>query len=332
MGKKTEEDALEEDVIQQETSSEEEELSYDDEFDKMYGSGEEEEEGDQESTEEEEEEPEEEAAEEEEEQEATPEEKPPVKQEPNDPYKWINDLPEEVREQAKSLRHAAESHHGRAAAFQRRSEELQAELDRNRRQTQPAEPQGKPEESAAPELPKEFEKLKEDFPEFAEAVDAIRAYDRQQWDNRIKEQLEPLNQMKNVQAREAFNRAVTTEAEEIFKTKETGVTWSDIVNGDDFRAWLSDQPKSVQQAARTPDPAEAVYVLRRYEDDYQRAVKAMDTETTEAQTQKSHKADTVQQKRSKRQAAAVGPGSKPAPVDSAGGGGDYEDEFNRQWG
>lgn len=252
----------------------------------------------------------------------------------DDPYSWINSLPDEVKEQAEALKHRAQSDQGRVAAYNRRVNDLQAEVDRMKpRQPQTAE-QARSPAPAASELPEEFKKLKEDFPEFADAVEAIRAHDREQFRAELSEKLQPLEAERTTARRSNFKQAVTTAAEDIFDTQNTGVVWEDVVQGEDFRAWLSMQPKSVQHAATIPDAEEAIYVLRSYERDYQAEL----ARTAPAKAQPVQQeapaptADKVQARRQKRQERSVGVKSRPIISDPNSEGGDYEAEFNRRWG
>lgn len=256
----------------------------------------------------------------------------------DDPYSWIEALPDEVKEQAKALKHSALSDQGRVAAYNRRVRDLQDEIDRMKTRPASSTAAEAPEpSSAAPELPEKFKQLKEDFPEFADAVEAIRQYDRELWNQELTEKLTPFEQERTVAKRSAFDAAVTKEAEAIFNTEETGVHWQDVVEGEDFRAWLADQPNSVKRAAVTPDASEAVYVLRQYERDYQAAIADLDSNQNEQipvqKEEPSHsKADAIQTRRKQRKQTGVTPGSKPIQSDPDAQGGDYEAEFNRTWG
>lgn len=338
--------AVQEEVeeIEQEASSEEEQ-SYDDAFDAQWGK---ESPGkaapSEPSSSDEEEEDEEQLAEEEEgsgqdDHKDEPELAQPVTPAASaDPYAWINSLPEEVQEQAKALRNQANSHQGRATAFQRRVNELTDELRRleNARAEAPADQARQAPESAAPEQLKKLERLKEDFPEFAEALQEVISVERKEVERRLKESFKPLEEERARKRSEEFNRVVEEEAAKIFHTNETGLHWKAVVEGDDFRAWLDMQPKSVQQAARTPDANEAVFVLRRYEDDYQRAVKEMglDNQGKESQgtvSEEVSRAEELKRKRKQRQATSTAPGSKPAEGGRDSHGGDYEAEFNSMW-
>lgn len=259
----------------------------------------------------------------------------------DDPYAWIEDLPEEQRAKAELLKHAAESDKGRVSAYNRRLSQLQQEVDRLR--VRPSKTAGQEdqdssgESAAAPELPEEFKQLKEDFPEFAEAVDAIRKYDRTAFDKIVADRLQPLEEARAVDRRKSFVDQVSDGAEEIFDTKETGIDWRDITKSENFLSWLEQQPRSVQIAAATPDAKEALNVLVRYEDDYQRSITSNEDTTTtqdqEEQPTKPNKADEIKHKRTQRKKSGVSSGSKPAPGDGgSGGGGDYEAEFNATWG
>ena len=96
------------------TEVQEEEKSYDDAFDDMW---EDSEEGPKLE------------AQEEEVPEETPEEVP-QQAAPDDPYAWIEGLPEEQRGMAERLRHEALSDRGRVSALTRKNNEITAELAR----------------------------------------------------------------------------------------------------------------------------------------------------------------------------------------------------------
>lgn len=258
----------------------------------------------------------------------------------SDPYAWIDSLPEEVKEQARALRNQASSHQGRATAFQRRVSELQEDLRRLEaaRKVEPADRKPQATESAAQVAhSKKLEALKEDFPEFAEALEEVRSAERQEVERRLQEALKPLEEDRARKRVTEFEQAVTAEAERIFNTPETGVHWKDIVAGADFRAWLDMQPKSVQQAARTPDVSEAVFVLRRYEDDYQRAVKELGLDKSSKETaapvsNEAARAEELKRKRKQRQVTSTAPGSRPADGGKHDVSGDYEEMFDAMWG
>lgn len=257
-------------------------------------------------------------------------------------FAWIDELPEEVRAEAIRLRNEAKAHQGRAATFQNRASNLQYELDRMKSRSAQTAAQSPDKSlasaSAAQELPKEWKQLQEDFPEFASAVEAIRESDRLAFQQQLQEKIEPLENMSRAQDRQRFTNEVSAAAAEIFDTENTGVFWTDVVASDDFRAWLDMQPPSVQQAAVTPDTRDAIYVLQRYEKDYQEAVARMygqseqGTDAGNSPKDQPSKADEVRAKRQKQKAASVAPGSKPAPSESSNVSGDYEAQFNAMWG
>lgn len=308
---------------------EDDSLSYDDEFNAIWGTGSakevEAEEGPEEVEDVEDEVPE-------------PSEDPapsPAPAAPTDPYAWISALPEEVRKQAESLRHSAESHQGRAVAFQRRLQDAQEQLDKYSRQVPPAEEKGgKPDEPAAPEPP-EWAKLKEDFPEFAEAVDAIRAQDRQRHEALIKEALSPIEQERHQRALREFQDNVTRGARNLFAADDAEFTWSDVkdvVDSDDFRAWLDMQPPPIQAAASTPNADSALYVLKQYHRDYHDAVALMQDQEATPSNPPTSKADKVRQSRQKRLNKSNVPPPKAADHNPDEVAGDYEAMFNARWG
>lgn len=255
----------------------------------------------------------------------------------NDEYSWIDSLPDEVKDEAERLKHSAESDRGRISAYNRQLRDLREELDRmkSRPAAPPAATAATATAPAVHELPEKFKQLKEDFPEFAEAVDSLREYDRIEFEKQLEAKLQPLEQGRVRQQQHDFNSAVDEAAQEIFNTNETGTDWRDIVQGEDFTAWLRMQPRSVQEAATKPDASEAINVLTRYESDYQAAIANLEREKTKDVSEKnnqSNEADKLKAERAKRKKRSVAPGSKPIISDPNAEGGDYEAEFNARWG
>lgn len=248
---------------------------------------------------------------------------------PDDPYSWIAALPDAVKEQAERLKHSALSDKGRVSAYNRELETLRRELEAAKNSTRaPVPATQSPSVSAAPELSAKFKQLKEDFPEFAEAVEELRELDRVQIESRITAALSPVTQITAQKARDDFERQVTASAEEIFRTTETGWDWKEIVVGEDFLAWLKLQPSSVRAAAALPDATEAIAILSRYEQDYEAAIAL--TEPTA--NSPALKADEVRKTRNQRKASSVTPGSRPVAIDPKNQSGDYDSQFNAMWG
>lgn len=252
---------------------------------------------------------------------------------PADPFAWINNLPEKVREQAEQLKHSALSDQGRVAAYNKQLAELKRELEAAKRYAATAVPvpaEQKPSASAAPELPAKFKQLKEDFPEFAEAVEELRAIDRAQYEARFTEAVSPIERMRVREQRAIFAEAVSAGTAEFLPTDDPEWNWEVVAKSKDFLAWLDMQPESVQDAARVPKPVEALNVLRRYKQDWDVAVSQMlpPTVTEGASTQK---ADAIKHRRDQRKRTAVVPGSKPVATDPNLINGDYEAEFNARW-
>jgi len=328
--------------IQEETS--EEEPSYEDLFEEMYGSseaadpdlnaqedddGEESADDDAPDSDDAGSDPQEEGRQE---QAAKAQPKPT---EDEDPYAWIDSLPEEVRDKAVHLREQTKTHYGRATAFQRRASQLEEELRRAQalRDAEPADRSSKNSEPAAPKTLEKLERLKEDFPEFADALEEVVQTERQRVQEELRNQLKPLIHEQQERRSNQFVAAVDAEAERIFNTPETGVYWKDVVDGEDFRTWLEMQPRSVQQAASTPSAQEAVHVLRLFETDYQAALAEYNARNAQPETvsQETARAEQLKEKRQRRKEASAAPGSKPAGS-SRQGGGDYEEMFDAMWG
>lgn len=331
----------EEYILEQEVPQEEADANYDAEFEAQWGENDERLEAepneDEELEDEESDELDDESGEQGSEQDDPDDSDEESEEATDDTYSWIDSLPEEVKDEAERLKHSAESDRGRISAYNRQLRDLREELDRmkSRPAARPAATGAPATEPAVHELPEKFKQLKEDFPEFAEAVDSLREYDREQFEQQLEAKLQPLEQDRVKQQQHDFNSAVDEAANEIFNTNETGTEWRDVVHSEDFTAWLQMQPRSVKEAATKPDPAEAINVLSRYESDYQAAVAIMngddDTDVLEENNQ-SNEADELKAKRTKRKKGSVAPGSKPIIADPTSEGGNYEDEFNAQWG
>ena len=316
--------------VQTETEEEvvQEEFDYEAEFNTMHG-------GDTPIVEDEPENKEDEVTEEVVEPEVTEKEVvEPKVQESADPYSWIDELPEELKAKAETLKHTAESDQGRVSAYNRRLQSLQYEMDRMKQDasSRPA-PAAEVITPVSDEMPESFKQLKEDFPEFADAVDDVRKYDREQFDKIVADRLQPIEDERTQNARDNFISEVSDGAEEIFNTSETGLTWQDVTKSNNFLTWLDQQPPSVRAAAGVRDSQEALYVLERYEDDYQKSVKAqVDTKAEDDKQDEASKADKIKQDRAAKLEAGVAPGSKPAPGESGGEGGDYDAQFDAMWG
>ena len=322
---------------QEEEAQTELELSYEDEFEELWGKqpDDDSDQADDYSAGADEQEDEDDGEDIEAQDAAPPKKSDPAKPAPSaDPYAWIQALPEEVRTQAENLKHSALSDQGRVAAYNRQLDSLRRELEAAQRQARtpaPAEQTSKTSVSAAPELPEKFKQLKEDFPEFADAVEEMRELDRLRYEARLTEALSPIEEQRVAQQRSSFLDTVSAAGRDIFQTEETGWHWQEIVKGDDFLAWLDMQPASMKAAARTPDPDEAISVLRRYRQDYDVAVAAMQDPATPANSS-ARQADEVKNRRNKRKSTSVVPGSRPVASDPKNVSGDYEAQFNAMWG
>lgn len=254
----------------------------------------------------------------------------------DDPYAWIQSLPEEVRKQAESLKHSALSDRNRVAAYNRHLADARRELDEARAaaaRNAPKEPAGQAASeasvSAAPELPPKFQQLKEDFPEFADAVQELFEQDRARHEARLSEVLTPLEERRKKDQYDSFWQEVTEGSKEILKTEDGGY-WDvkEVVSGEDFNAWLQMQPKSVQSAARAADATEALYVLRRYKQDYDEAVAQLLASQATETDPSTAEADKTRARRNKVKQKSAVPGSRPGAIDPKNTSGSYEAMFD----
>lgn len=183
-----------------------------------------------------------------------------------DPYAWIDDLPEDVREQAKALRHQYVSTTGRISAYQRRLQEADEEAALIRRQLaerSSENPDSHPtteEEELAPELQEFIDK----YPELAKAIRGFVATERKSIDRVVDAKLSPITSKEAAEATKAARARLSEGAAEIFNTAETGVNYTDVIVSPLYKdVFLRSMPKDYQNLATTTrDPETALMVMR----------------------------------------------------------------------
>ena len=307
----------------------EEELSYEDEFNKMWK--------DDDGPILEDPEPKEEVVKEEEPTEEEPE-TPEVIEQPKvatrDPYEWIASLPEEQQEMANALKHQALSDRGRVSALTRQNNSYKNELATARSPVPPVKEDT--DVTSNPQPSENLKRLQEDYPELGKQLSDIWAEHDASMKKDFSDQLAPIQEARTADALASEHARLEAEASDIFNTNETGTYWKDVVQSEDFSAWLNMQPAFIQSTARTSDNAQdGIDVLRLYENDYQAAITAQaapETTSNDANEDATLRGDKLKAERQQRKATTVSPGSKSAGTEADELAGDYEAQFNAMWG
>ena len=207
---------------------------------------------------------------------ATPEPEPQIEPAPTDPFQGlppellakIDDL-QKANEDLKNHVRAAE---GRVAAWQREREE-------QKRLSQVAAPTQN-ELAKATANPEKWDQLKQDFPEWAEAMEEYVGSKVGQTSQGVSE--EQLNRL--IEDRTDRIRTEAMEAIEYAKLETKHSDWRETINSDEFVKWIGTQPVNVYNLIDSPKAADAVKVI-----DLFKAVKAPAT-TTVAEIKNQRKA------------------------------------------
>lgn len=148
--------------------------------------------------------------------------------------------PDDQEEELQKLRrelHRIKSDYGRVRSEKQRLEALLAQQER---QTPAQEPQAPPE-------PDPWRRIKEDYPDIAEGVEALL---RARVDTSIPKDVLTRRELEQDMARAAYER-------EIASIAEINPRWEEEVRTDEFRSWLNEQPIEVQALVDSTVPAHA---------------------------------------------------------------------------
>lgn len=245
--------------------------------------------------------------------------------EEDDPLRWIEELPEEFREQAKALQqeyeHKLKSQTGRVRSLQSALDEERARRAAARSASQPqrqgsSSPSGEENE----ELSAKIKQLKEEYPDLVDLVETLSDAKLANIQKAIDEKVSPLNEevatRRIRESREKFERA----ANDILKTEQSGIHYTDVFASDEYRDFLQNQPARIQRmAATSTDPDEAAWILQQF-------VKEQETTFKQQQEAEAKKKKPAQDRRKKLE-SNVSPSSRSAVADGEAGMG-YEDWFN----
>jgi hypothetical protein len=191
--------------------------------------------------------------------EVEPEPTPEPDPEPVDP---LAGLPTELRDRLDrlekdnaDLRNHVRSAEGRVAAIQREREE-------QRRQAEVVAPSSV-EVAKATANPEKWNQLKQDFPEWAEAMEEYVA-------SRVGQNPQGVSpdQLQNlVQERTEIIRAEAMEAIEYAKLETKHEDWKETINSEAFATWLKVQPIDTYNLINSPKAADAVKVINLFKAD-----------------------------------------------------------------
>lgn len=206
-----------------------------------------------------------------------PEPEPAPEPEPKDPFQGlppellakIDDL-QKANEDLKNHVRAAE---GRVAAWQREREE-------QKRLSQAAAPT-QTDIAKATANPEKWDQLKQDFPEWAEAMEEYVGFKIGQPSQSVSE--DQLNRL--LEERTEKIRSEALEAIEYAKLETKHEDWRETINSDEFVAWIGAQPVDVYSLIDSPKAADAVKVISLF-----KASKAPAPTTTVAEIKNQRKA------------------------------------------
>ena len=187
----------------------------------------------------------------------------------DDPYAWINDLPQEAQKRAKELQHSATSDAGRVAALQRRADAAEARLQAvksaqtKRRSEAPADGSAPKEDRPLSPKLKEFV---ESYPQLAESVQEMVRQDRAELEEMIDQRLSPINEEAEFRKISEARNRLEEGAAKIFDTAHSHIHYSDVLKSDLYtETFLKSQPQEFQQMAMTTqDPDTALWVLQQF--------------------------------------------------------------------
>lgn len=193
------------------------------------------------------------------------------------PHDLINSIEDkELRTKVWSIANTAKSNHGRFMKSQQELQQVRQELDNLRRQqqNQPVAQNKQEQEIQDKDLDEKISRLKSDYPDLAESIDALADYKSNQKIQEVTELFDQkygqMHQQYQEQRRYEEMQRLATAANTIFDTEKTGVRYEDVVASPEFRTWLDAQPSSIRAFAESDNSAEVAHLLQSFETDYSR--------------------------------------------------------------
>ena len=183
----------------------------------------------------------------------------------------------DLRQKVWNLANTAQSHYNRVYAKEQEVSKLRNEIATLQAQQQVAmqNTQSKAEEKAVDEdTQKKISRLKEDYPDLADSIEAMFQTKISEHSNQLRElfdkEYSPIRQKMEEESRQSEVNRLEQAAQDIFRTDQTGVNYRDVVASPDFQTWLEQQDQSIKQLANSDRAAEVISVLKNYEYDYSR--------------------------------------------------------------
>jgi hypothetical protein len=188
---------------------------------------------------------------------AQPEPEPDL--EPEDPFAGLPPALMEKLNKIDDLQRANEDLKNHVKAAEGRVAAWQRERDQQRQQAEIVAPT-KAEVSTASANPEKWNQLKDDFPEWAEAMEEyVSSRVGQTGQNVSSDQINTLIEQRTEQIRNE-----TREAVEYAKLETKHEDWKETVNSPEFLSWMNEQPVSVYNLIDSPKAADAVKMLDLY--------------------------------------------------------------------
>jgi hypothetical protein len=194
-------------------------------------------------------------------------EKKPEPQAPADPYAWVNDIPETLREkvlqeinQRVAVEHRNRSDSGRIRALNNKLLELERE-----RTAKPAEQPAAP---PAPKTPEQWAKLAKDDPEIAEAIEARVKSEIDATREQLLSEVKELKKTEQDRLARESQQYVEQEAEML---RRIVPNYEEVIAHPAYSQWLQyeAEPGIREIALKSHDHRDAVRVLKLYADTMQ---------------------------------------------------------------
>lgn len=195
-------------------------------------------------------------------------------EQPDDPYAWVKDIPESVREKVISeinekfqFKHQADSNKGRLKAFQQKLLEAQHQLAVHGRSAPPAKEQPAPADRRPPSTPEGWNELIKSDPELAKAIEARVSSEIESAVQSVKAEFQEL---KKTAIAPLYDHQTQQYVEQQRQELERMVpNVHQVIASPEYQEWLSNTaPEGLRNMAlRSVNAADAIAVLKAYRDD-----------------------------------------------------------------
>lgn len=254
---------------------------------------------------------------------ATPAKPEKEGEQPTDPYAWINDIPESVRDKVISeinekfqFKHQADSNKGRLKAFQQKLLEAQQQLAVHGRPASPAKEQPAPADRRPPSTPEGWNELIKSDPELAKAIEARVSSEIESAVQSVKAEFQELKKTAIAPLYDLQTQQYVEQQRQELERMVPNV--HQVIASPEYQDWLNNAaPEGLRNLAlRSVNAADAVAVLRAYRDDMIAMYGNQEQPNPVAAAPDTSKADKVAAERAaKLQTPTVVPPAAPlAPV------------------